>query len=172
MRTFAFLISLFIFRSCPSARYHRLTALHLASGRWLRAGHGQFIAGYSGSDLGRGDSTNFTEKYNPRQCSFRNRVADVISLNDGLLPSHDRNSSFLAVFGHANLHGAAGSRVSLVVQGKELVHRDMRIFLRSAKRGMPQHFLDRSQVRSLVEKVRSKRMAQDMRAYGAARERA
>jgi hypothetical protein len=46
--------------------------------------------GYSGPDLGRGDSINFTEKYNPNQFDLRDRVADVISV-DGLLSIVDRN---------------------------------------------------------------------------------
>src|SRR5215510_4748691 len=71
-------------------------------------------------------------------------------------------SSSLNVFSQTYSWGPARSRMGFVVQGEELVHGDMCIFLCGAERGMSQHFLDRPQVCSLVEEVCSKRMPQRM----------
>ena len=56
-----------------------------------------------------------------------------------------------------------GSGVRPVIDGHELVGRHMGVFLGCGERGMTQEFLDGSEVRSLIEEVCSKGMAQGVR---------
>ena len=50
--------------------------------------------------------------------------------------------------------------MSAVVNGQQLIRRDMCIALRRTERRVPQHFLDRAQIRTFVKQVRRKGMAQ------------
>jgi hypothetical protein len=55
--------------------------------------------------------------------------------------------------------------MSPVVNGQQLIGRDMRIALSRTERGVPQHFLDRAQICTFVKQVRCKGMAQDVRTH-------
>jgi hypothetical protein len=55
--------------------------------------------------------------------------------------------------------------MSPVVDGQQLIHRDMGVTLRRAQRSMAKHLLDGAQICTFVQQVRCKRMPQRMGAY-------
>lgn len=76
--------------------------------------------------------------------------------------------SSLCILGPPFMNGLPGSWMCLVVDGQELIHRQMGIFLSRGERCMAQHLLDGSQVCSFIKEMRRKRMSQRVGADGAA----
>ena len=58
--------------------------------------------------------------------------------------------------------------MSLIIDGQQLVRREMRVFLRGVERRVAQHFLNGAQIGAFVKKVSGKRMPERMRAHGSA----